>query len=100
VLTVYRDTDSSAAMGIEASIESPLALAVRKAGSQSAFARLIGRGQATIHDWLKEGKQLPGEYVLTVERETGVSKHDLRPDLYPVDLHPSSAVPGGLEAAQ
>jgi DNA-binding transcriptional regulator YdaS (Cro superfamily) len=86
VLTGYRATDSSTGMGIETSIESPLALAVRRAGSQSAFARLIGRGQATVHDWLKEGKPLPGEYVLTVERKTGVSKHELRPDLYPTDL--------------
>jgi len=87
-------------MGIEASIESPLATAVRKVGSQSAFARLIGRGQATVHDWLKDGKPLPAEYVLTVERETGVSKHDLRPDLYPVDMLPPPSGSPDVEGAQ
>ena len=27
--------------------------------------------------------ELPGEFVLSIERETGVSRHELRPDLYP-----------------
>jgi DNA-binding transcriptional regulator YdaS (Cro superfamily) len=90
-------------MGIEASIESPLALAVRKIGSQSAFARLIGRGQATVHDWLRDGKPLPGEYVLAIERETGISRHDLRPDLYPLESNDDLAASGcasGMEPAR
>lgn len=30
-------------------------------------------------------KQLPAEYVLRAERFYGVSRHDLRPDIYPRD---------------
>lgn len=70
-------------MALEQHIDSPLATAVRAAGSQSAFARLVGRRQSTVFGWLKDGKPLPAEHVLTVEAETGVSKNVLRPDIYP-----------------
>ena len=55
------------------------------AGGQSAFARLHGVSQPTVWAWLKQGKPLPAECVLATERETGISRHDLRPDLYPRD---------------
>lgn len=63
--------------------------AIKVAGSQSAFGRLIGRNQSTVHDWVRLGRPLPPEYVLKVEELTGVSRHDLRPDIYP--LEPASA---------
>lgn len=62
-----------------------LSIAVEKAGGQSAFARMHGVSQPTVWAWLKQGKPLPAEYVLKTEAETGVSRHDLRPDLYPRD---------------
>ena len=49
------------------------------------MARLLGTTQASVWRWLNVTYQLPAEHVLTVERETGVSRHDLRPDLYPRD---------------
>lgn len=70
-------------MGIELDLDSPLAAAVRHQRTQSAFARLIGVSQSTVHEWLSAGKPLPAEHVLKVEAATGVSRHDLRPDLYP-----------------
>lgn len=63
--------------------KSALERAVEKAGSQSAFARLIGVSQPTVWAWLNEGKSLPAEHVLKVEADTGISRHDLRPDIYP-----------------
>ena len=57
--------------------------AVTRSGSQSAFARLCGVSQTAVWKWLQSGKRLPAEHVLTVERATGVSKHLLRPDIYP-----------------
>lgn len=59
--------------------------AVTKAGGQSAFARMHGVSQPTVWAWLKQGKPLPAEFVLKTEAETGISRHDLRPDLYPND---------------
>lgn len=34
--------------------------------------------------WFQPGNKVPAEKVLTVERLTGVSRHALRPDIYPV----------------
>lgn len=70
-------------MALEHQSDSPLARAVRALGSQSAFARRIGRSQSTVHDWLADEKPLPAEHVLAVEQATGISRHDLRPDIYP-----------------
>lgn len=62
--------------------------AVSRAGSQTAFAKFIGVQQSTVWKWLQCGKPLPAEYVLKAEQNTGVSRHLLRPDIYPVDLPP------------
>ena len=71
-------------MSLEAHLTTPLAKAVRVLGSQSAFGRLIGRSQPTVWGWLSEDKPLPAEHVLTVEAATGISRHALRPDIYPL----------------
>jgi DNA-binding transcriptional regulator YdaS (Cro superfamily) len=34
---------------------------------------------------ISQWKQVPAERVLQVERATGVSRHRLRPDIYPAD---------------
>ena len=78
-------------MGIEASLDTPLAESVRKVGSQSAFARLVGKSQASVYGLLRDGKQLWPETVLTVEAKTGVSRYRLRPDIYGAE--PSSDAP-------
>lgn len=66
-------------------MSTPLERAVTSLGSQSAFARFIGVSQPSVWAWLEKGKPLPAEYVLKVEAETGISRHELRPDLYPRD---------------
>lgn len=72
-------------MALPVVTESALKAAIRSAGSQSALARIIGTRQSTISTWLKRNKALPSEHVLRVEEATGISRHDLRPDLYPRD---------------
>jgi len=59
--------------------------AVKAAGSQSALSRKIGIGQAAISKRLAKGQHCPAECVLKVEASTGVSRFDLRPDLYQRD---------------
>lgn len=66
--------------------------AVLAAGSQSKVARMVGVSQQAVWKWLHNEKWLPGEHVLTVERETGVSRHELRPDLYPIETADSGVV--------
>lgn len=51
--------------------------------NQSRLAAAIGTSQQLVSYWLKNGKSLPAEFVLATEKATGISRHDLRPDLYP-----------------
>ncbi|WP_334654382.1 transcriptional regulator [Sphingomonas panaciterrae] len=68
-------------MALEHDLDTDLARAVREAGSQSAFGRLVGKRQSTIREWLMADK-VPPESVLKVEEATGISRHLLRPDVY------------------
>lgn len=60
-----------------------LQAAVRVAGSQSELARICGLSQPAVWKWLQSSKRVPAEYVLRIEARTGVSRHHLRPDIYP-----------------
>lgn len=55
----------------------------RTFATQEAMAEAFGVTQPTVCRWLTQSKQIPGEHVLPAEELTGVSRHDLRPDLYP-----------------
>jgi Uma2 family endonuclease/DNA-binding transcriptional regulator YdaS (Cro superfamily) len=61
-----------------------LLLAVKLAGGQTALAAKIGRTQGHISKWLQRDF-IPPDAVLPIERATGISRHELRPDLYPVE---------------
>ncbi|WP_082701254.1 YdaS family helix-turn-helix protein [Novosphingobium sp. FSW06-99] len=80
--------------------------AIKITGTQSEFARRRGVAQPTVHDWLKRMKRIPAEHVLATEADTGVSRHRLRPDIYPIENPPSSqphggaAEPGGSHAPE
>lgn len=63
-----------------------LCLATDLIGSQGKLARLCGVSSTAVWKWVQSSKRLPGEYVLQVEAATGVPRHLLRPDLYPLDL--------------
>lgn len=62
-----------------------------RAGSDSQMARDLGIAQPKVWRWINQSKQLPAEYVLAAERIYGVSRHHLRPDIYPVDLPPAAS---------
>ena len=49
------------------------------AGGPTALGNALGISPQAISQWGK----VPAERVLDVERITGVSRHQLRPDLYP-----------------
>lgn len=55
--------------------------AVKLSGGQAEFARLIGITAQAVSQW----EEVPPLRVLEVERVSGVSRHDLRPDLYPLE---------------
>ena len=56
--------------------------------SQVAVAAAVGVTPQAVSEILKRDKRVPAEWCLKLERATGgaVTAHDLRPDLYPVDL--------------
>lgn len=58
--------------------------AIERAKGQNALARKIKTLQQNIWYWANRRPQgVPAEFVLPIEAATGVSRHDLRPDLYP-----------------
>lgn len=63
--------------------------AVEIVGGQSAMARLLGRAQASVWAWVNKGTPVPAEHCFAIEDATGVSRHDLRPDIYPRDDAPT-----------
>jgi DNA-binding transcriptional regulator YdaS (Cro superfamily) len=54
--------------------------------TQAEFASRLDVTQGRVWQWLN-GDRVPAERVLEIERATEgkVSRHDLRPDLYPRD---------------
>ncbi len=54
--------------------------AIGAAGGVRALARSVGVSQPAISSW----KRVPADRVLSVEALTGVSRSELRPDLYPL----------------
>lgn len=62
-----------------------LVRALEAVGGQAALARAAGVSQPSVWHWVHKSKRVPAEYVLAVETASGVSRHDLRPDLYPRD---------------
>lgn len=61
--------------------------ACEAAGGQKPLADRIGTTQSQVWYWLTRSKRgVPAEFVLPIERETGVSRSDLRPDLWPVEV--------------
>ena len=53
--------------------------AIDRAGGKRALARELGIAHQAVSKWQK----VPVLRVLEIERLTGVSRHDLRPDVYP-----------------
>jgi DNA-binding transcriptional regulator YdaS (Cro superfamily) len=61
--------------------------AIEQAGGLTRFAASLEVAYQLVQGWRVESRKFatPAEYVLRVERVTGVPRHQLRPDLYPAD---------------
>ena len=58
--------------------------AVRAAGGMQALADMCGVSYQAIQKWRSRRRRaVPAERVLQIERFSGISRHELRPDLYP-----------------
>lgn len=61
--------------------KSPLERAKERVGGQDKLAKLIGVTPQAVSQW----DEVPPLRVLAVEAASGVPRHELRPDLYPVE---------------
>lgn len=59
---------------------SPLRRAIKSAGGLAGLARPLGITEQAVSQW----DEVPPLRVLAVEKISGVPRHELRPDLYPV----------------
>lgn len=53
--------------------------AIKQVGGPAALGRAIGTTRQAISQWTR----VPHNHVLTIERMSGVPRHELRPDIYP-----------------
>jgi DNA-binding transcriptional regulator YdaS (Cro superfamily) len=56
--------------------------AIKDAGSQAKLAARIGCGQQTLSDLLNGKRRMSGDMAVLIEAGTGISRHQLRPDLF------------------
>lgn len=61
----------------------PMERAAAAVGGVRPLAKLCHVTYQAVQKWIDS--RIPAERVLEVERHTGVSRHELRPDLYPRD---------------
>ena len=59
-----------------------LGKAIATLGGQVKLADAIQTSQQNVSNWLRTGKVAPDKVIL-IEKVTGVSRHELRPDIYP-----------------
>ena len=52
-------------------------------GSQKALAQALGVTRAAVWQWKEEGRQVPAEHCIAIEKATGgeVKCEELRPDI-------------------
>ena len=60
--------------------------AIRIAGSQTAIAKICECTPGAISQLVLRKRPLSARFVLKVEAATSISRHDLRPDIYPLEL--------------
>jgi DNA-binding transcriptional regulator YdaS (Cro superfamily) len=61
-------------------IAKPIERAKRIAGGTTALAVKLGISKQAVSMW----KKIPAERVISIEAATGISREELRPDLYPL----------------
>jgi DNA-binding transcriptional regulator YdaS (Cro superfamily) len=61
--------------------------AVKQAGGGAKLATALNLKRQAVYQW----QRIPADHVNTVERITGIPRHELRPDLYPREREQVSA---------
>lgn len=74
--------------------------AIDALGGQVRAAKFMNRTQSAISKRLKRGDSIWTEVVIAVEAETGISRFELRPDIYPIEEAPLPGTPPGGTSAE
>ncbi|WP_080951700.1 transcriptional regulator [Xanthomonas citri] len=71
-----------------------IAIAIENYGAgQAGIARLLGVTPQAVNQWVTSSRSVPPRHVLAIETATGVSRHDLRPDVFgPAPANPAGEV--------
>lgn len=69
---------------LEQESETAIGKAIEAVGGIQQLADLVGIRYQAVYKWSVRGT-VPAERVLRIEQLTGISRHDLRPDLYPLE---------------
>lgn len=56
-------------------------VAAKKVGGLAELGRLMGISRNAFYRW----REVPPKRVLQLEKISGISRHEMRPDLYPPD---------------
>ena len=64
--------------------------AIEAVGSLGALAERCEVKYQAVQRWRDQGR-VPAERVLSVERASGIPRHELRPDIYPAESRKSRA---------
>jgi len=71
--------------------------AINQVGTATKLAELLDVSPMTISHWKKRHQgTVPSDRVLQIHGVTGVTPHELRPDLYP---NPTDGLPKGADHA-
>jgi DNA-binding transcriptional regulator YdaS (Cro superfamily) len=61
----------------------PISLAIsRVPGGQKALATHLSVSPQAVNQWVKRSRPVPPRLALAIESLTGVSRHELRPDVF------------------
>lgn len=56
--------------------------AIDVAGGQTALAHALDRSQGLVWQWAHGRLRVPAEKCSQIEQTTGVTRHELRPDIF------------------
>jgi DNA-binding transcriptional regulator YdaS (Cro superfamily) len=57
--------------------------AILESGGYAAVARQLGVTRASVWDWVNISCRVPAERAIPLEQVIGLSRHVIRPDIYP-----------------
>lgn len=61
----------------------PIATAIEKSGAgQAGIARLLGVSPQAVNQWVSGIRPVPSRHVLAIEAASGISRHELLPEVF------------------